>query len=163
MFRQQPAIIRELLRSFWVTWNTNRMGGISYNVWLRGLLHIAYCILFVISDTMCYFNATLFMIFWVIRHLHVLCVVFVTFVLLANTHIVLVLLTATSVFAAVDSLVGIHFSHWALCLIFRIQSLLKSWEWKTLHHTLRVSCIISTCKHYYILCYETSTYMYITV
>jgi hypothetical protein len=37
MFRQQAAIIRELLKSFWVTWNTNRMGGISYNVWLRGL------------------------------------------------------------------------------------------------------------------------------
>jgi hypothetical protein len=30
-------IIRELLRSFWVTWNTNRKVGISYNVWLCGL------------------------------------------------------------------------------------------------------------------------------
>jgi hypothetical protein len=37
MLRQLPAIIRELLSSFWVTWNTHRMGGISYNVWLRGL------------------------------------------------------------------------------------------------------------------------------
>jgi hypothetical protein len=26
-----------LLRSFWVTWNTNRMGGISCNLWLRSL------------------------------------------------------------------------------------------------------------------------------
>jgi hypothetical protein len=37
MFRQCPAIIRELLRSFWVTLNTNRMVGILYNVWLCGL------------------------------------------------------------------------------------------------------------------------------
>jgi hypothetical protein len=29
MFRQQPAIIRERLRSFRVTWNTYRMGGTS--------------------------------------------------------------------------------------------------------------------------------------
>jgi hypothetical protein len=35
--RQQPAIIRKLLRSFWVTWNTNRLGGTADNVWLRGL------------------------------------------------------------------------------------------------------------------------------
>jgi hypothetical protein len=27
----------EILRSFRVTWYTNRVGGISYNVWLRGL------------------------------------------------------------------------------------------------------------------------------
>jgi cytochrome c oxidase assembly factor CtaG len=37
IFRQWPAIIRELLRSFRVTWNTNRMGGVSYNAWLREL------------------------------------------------------------------------------------------------------------------------------
>jgi hypothetical protein len=59
---------------------------------------------------MSYFNATMFMIFWVVRHLHVLCVVFVTFVSLANTCIVLVLLTATSVFAPVHSFMVIHFS-----------------------------------------------------
>jgi len=53
----------------------------------------------------------MFMVFWVVRHLHVLCLVFVTFVSLANTCIVLVLLTATYVFAPVDSFMVIHFSH----------------------------------------------------
>jgi hypothetical protein len=37
MFRQWPAVIRELLGSFRVTLNANRIGGVSYNVWLRGL------------------------------------------------------------------------------------------------------------------------------
>jgi hypothetical protein len=41
MFRQYPAIIRDLIRSTWVTWNTNQVGGISYNVWLRDIS--AYC------------------------------------------------------------------------------------------------------------------------
>ena len=53
----------------------------------------------------------MFMIFWVIRHFRVLRLVFVTFVSLANTLIVLLLLTATSVFAPFDSFVVIHFSH----------------------------------------------------
>jgi hypothetical protein len=37
MFRQQSAIIRELLESVWVTWNAEQIGGISYNVSLCGL------------------------------------------------------------------------------------------------------------------------------
>jgi hypothetical protein len=37
MFRQQSAIIRELLGSAWVTSNADQVGGILYNVWLRGL------------------------------------------------------------------------------------------------------------------------------
>jgi hypothetical protein len=37
MFCKWPAFIRELLRSFWVTLNTNRMCGISYNVLLHDL------------------------------------------------------------------------------------------------------------------------------
>ena len=32
MFRQWSAIIRELLGFVWVTWNADRIGGISYNV-----------------------------------------------------------------------------------------------------------------------------------
>jgi hypothetical protein len=33
----KSAIIRELHGSVWVTWNTYRIGSVSYNVWLRGL------------------------------------------------------------------------------------------------------------------------------
>jgi hypothetical protein len=37
MFRQRSAIIREILGFVWVTWNADRIGGISYNVYLCGL------------------------------------------------------------------------------------------------------------------------------
>jgi hypothetical protein len=48
MFRQHPAMIRELLRSFWGTWNTNRMSGIAYNVWLLDL-----CAVFAVVPLIC--------------------------------------------------------------------------------------------------------------
>jgi hypothetical protein len=37
MFRQYSTIIREILGSVWVDWNTDRMGGISCNLQLPGL------------------------------------------------------------------------------------------------------------------------------
>jgi hypothetical protein len=42
-YTQAPTcFIREHLRSFWVTWNTNRMGGISYNTYCN--YQIKYCL-----------------------------------------------------------------------------------------------------------------------
>jgi hypothetical protein len=43
MFRQQSAIIRELLRSVWVTWNAEQISGISYKVCLCGLCGSVCC------------------------------------------------------------------------------------------------------------------------
>jgi hypothetical protein len=48
------------------------------------------------------------MIFWVVKMFACVCIVFVTFVSLANTLIVLVLLTANSVVVSVDSFVVSH-------------------------------------------------------
>jgi hypothetical protein len=63
IFRQWTAIIRELLGFVWVTWNADRIGGISYNVCLCGLCasSIQECKVVCVSTIGCckYFEAIL--------------------------------------------------------------------------------------------------------
>jgi hypothetical protein len=58
MFRQWSAVIRELLRFVWDTWNAGRMGGISYNVWLRDLCAGVLWFRFLCFPAECYMHNT---------------------------------------------------------------------------------------------------------